>query len=175
MLLELGKAVSFVCCILSLYSVLVSAFFELAATWQQRLDLGLSRLALAACVSFASGILFRVPAKANPQSSAQSNPQSSAQSSGQSSGQTSGQTSPNRAVSLLQTLPVRLFLCSAAAMAVLFCLAWYLRCGGINSFDSKTDCYLAGCPIFATVSSSLWWAFAPPRIALLTPPKILPS
>ena len=112
MLLELGKVVSFVFCIVSLYSVLMSGFFELNTTWRERLVLGLSRLALAACISFASGLLFRLPAKTNP----------------------------DRGISLWQTLPVRIFLWSAAAMTVLFCVAWYLRCGGVNSFDFNSDC-----------------------------------
>lgn len=113
MLLELGKALSFICCILSLYSVLMSSFFELAATWQQRLSLGLTRLALSACVSFASGFIFRLPTRTNP----------------------------DRGIPLWKTLPVRVFLCAAVVLVVLFCLSWYLRCGGINSFDSKPDCY----------------------------------
>ena len=112
MLLELGKLVSFVFCIVSLYSVLMSGFFELNTTWEQRLALGLSRLALSACVSFASGLLFRFPAKTNP----------------------------DGGISLWNTLPVRVFLWAAVLMAVLFCVSWYARCGGVNSFDFKPDC-----------------------------------
>ena len=57
MVLEIGKALSFVICILSLYSVLMRGFLEPGTTWQQRLVVGFSRLALAACVSIACGLL----------------------------------------------------------------------------------------------------------------------
>jgi hypothetical protein len=113
MLLELGKAVSFVFCILSLYAVLMSGFFEPNTTWQQRLVLGLIRLAVAAGVSFASGFLFRFPVRTNP----------------------------DRGASLWKTLPVQLFLWGAGGLTVLFLLAWYLRCGGVNSFDVHPDCF----------------------------------
>ncbi|QHN03999.1 hypothetical protein FTO74_11910 [Granulicella sp. WH15] len=113
MLLELGKVVSFVLCILSLYSALMSGFFEPNTTWQQRVTLGLSRLALSAYVSFASGLFFCFPAKTNPDSG----------------------------ISLWKTLPVRVFLWAAVALTVLFCLTWYLRCGGVNSFGFKLDCF----------------------------------
>ena len=65
MLFELGKAGSFVLCIVSLYSVLMSGFFEPNTTWEQRLMLGLSRLFVAGCVSFASGLVFSYPGKTN--------------------------------------------------------------------------------------------------------------
>jgi len=58
-LLELGKALSFVMSILSLYALLVSAFFVPGSRWEERLVGSLSRIALAACVCFASGLLFR--------------------------------------------------------------------------------------------------------------------
>lgn len=59
MLLELGKALSFFMSILSLYALLVSAFFVPGSRWEERLVGSLLRIALAACVCFASGLLFR--------------------------------------------------------------------------------------------------------------------
>ncbi len=55
MLLELGRAVSFVLSILSLYTLLDSAFFVLGTTWAERLILSIARIGLAGCVCFASG------------------------------------------------------------------------------------------------------------------------
>jgi hypothetical protein len=59
MLLDLGRLLSLSLSILSLYALLDSAFFVLATTWQERLILSISRIALSACVCFASGLLFR--------------------------------------------------------------------------------------------------------------------
>lgn len=58
MFLELGKAVSFMLSILSLYPVLVSAFFVPGTRWEERLSLAMVRIALAGCVCFLSGMLF---------------------------------------------------------------------------------------------------------------------
>ncbi len=113
MLLELGKAASFFLCILSLYPVLLGFFFEPDTPWQQRTLLGLARLAVAACLSLASGLLFCLPARSNP----------------------------DAGIPLRRTLPVRLFLWTACVVVVLFLLSWYLRCGGLNSFGAKVDCY----------------------------------
>ncbi|RXH58515.1 hypothetical protein [Granulicella sibirica] len=113
MLLELGKAGSFVVCILSLYSVLMSGFFEPNTTWEQRLMLGLSRLFVAGCVSFASGLVFSYPVKTNP----------------------------DAGVSVWRALPVQMFLWAGGLMGTLFLIAWYLRCGGVNSFGFKVDCF----------------------------------
>jgi hypothetical protein len=113
MLLELGKAVSFAACILSLYAVLMGGFFEPQTTWQQRLLLGLTRLAVSASISFAAGVLFRFPVRTNS----------------------------DRGISIWKTLPVQLYLWGAAMLTVLFGLAWYLRCGGVNSFDLHADCF----------------------------------
>ena len=112
MLLDLGKALSFLLTILSLYSVLIAAFFDPNTSWQQRLVSGLTRLALAAVVSLASGLLFAFPARTNQ----------------------------DRRVSLLNTLPIRIFFLAAATLALLFLLTWYLRCGGTNTFSYKSDC-----------------------------------
>jgi hypothetical protein len=59
MLLDLGRAFTFLLSILSLYALIDTAFFLTATTWQQRLLASISRVVLAACVSAASGLLFR--------------------------------------------------------------------------------------------------------------------
>jgi hypothetical protein len=98
MLLELARTLSFVLSILSLYPVLMSAFFEPGSRWDEHLTVILLNCVLAACVCFASGLLFSWPARTNPDA---------------------GQ-------SLMSTLPVRLFFWAMAAMAILFALSWYL-------------------------------------------------
>lgn len=113
MLLELGKAGSFALCLLSLYGVLMSAFFEPNTTWEHRLWAGAIRMGIAAGVSLVSGMLFAFPVKTNP----------------------------DGGMPLWETLPVRVFLGAAVGMAVLFGLTWYLRCGGVNSFGVKSDCF----------------------------------
>jgi hypothetical protein len=99
MFLELTRTLSFFLSILSLYPVLVSAFFVPGSQWQERLEMSLSYIALAACVSFASGLLFCWPSPANPETGR----------------------------SLLSTLPVRLFFWAITGMAILFALSWYLE------------------------------------------------
>jgi cation transport ATPase len=84
---------------LSLYPVLGSAFFVPGSRWQERLTLALLKVLLAASVSFASGLLFVYPSRANP---------------------AEGQ-------SLLATLPVRLFFWAMAGMAILFAVSWFLE------------------------------------------------
>jgi hypothetical protein len=59
MLLEIGKAVSLLMSILSLCALLESAFLIPGARWEERLVASLLRIALAGCVCFASGLLFR--------------------------------------------------------------------------------------------------------------------
>ncbi len=102
MLLELGKPLSFLLSILSLYPVAISAFFAPTARWEDRLFLALPKLAIAACVCLSSGLLFSWPSRLNP---AADRP-------------------------LTSTLPVRLFLCAIPLLAMLFVLGWYLVCGG---------------------------------------------
>jgi hypothetical protein len=58
-LLDLGRVVSFALSILSLYALLGSAFFVPGTHWEDRLIASIARIVLAACVCFASGILFR--------------------------------------------------------------------------------------------------------------------
>jgi hypothetical protein len=100
MLLEIGKAVSFFASILSLYALMGSAFFVPSSTWQERLLASLVRIGLAACVCFASGILFR---------------------------QDEIRRAPESDPSLTRMLPVRLFYWGLASMAVLFALSWFLE------------------------------------------------
>jgi hypothetical protein len=82
---------------LSLYPVLGSAFFVPGSQWQERLGMALLKVALAACISFASGLLFSWPTRTQ-----------------------AGQP-------LLETLPVRLFFWAMTGMALLFALSWYLE------------------------------------------------
>jgi hypothetical protein len=58
-LLDFARAISFFLTIFSLLALFDSAFFVIAATWQQRLLASIMRAALAACISLASGVLFR--------------------------------------------------------------------------------------------------------------------
>jgi cation transport ATPase len=58
MLLDLTRAASFFLCIVTLYWVTISAFFVPGTSLQDRLTTALLRVALAACVSFLSGLLF---------------------------------------------------------------------------------------------------------------------
>jgi hypothetical protein len=100
MILEIGKAVSFLASILSLYTLMGSAFFVPSSTWQERLLASLVRIGLAACVCFASGILFL---------------------------QDEIRHAPDADRSLTRMLPVRLFYWGLASMAVLFALSWFLE------------------------------------------------
>jgi hypothetical protein len=60
LLLDLGRAFTFLLSILSLYALIDTAFFATATTWQQRLLASIARVVLAACVSFFSGLLFHL-------------------------------------------------------------------------------------------------------------------
>lgn len=62
MLLELGRAISLACSILSLYAVLDTAFFLPATRWEERLMASFARIGLAVCVCLISGMLFRYDA-----------------------------------------------------------------------------------------------------------------
>jgi hypothetical protein len=96
MLLELARPLSFFLGMFSLYPVMLSAFFVPGAHWEERLEMALLRVALAACICFASGLLYAWPSN-------------------------TGTPEP-----LLSTLPVRMFLWTLAGMAILFVLSWYL-------------------------------------------------
>ena len=99
MLLELARPISFLLSILSLYPVLMSAFFVPGTRWEERLAMAFVHVLVAACVCFASGLLYRWPSQGNAEA---------------------GQP-------LLSTLPMRLFLWALAGMALLFALSWYLE------------------------------------------------
>ena len=98
MLLEVSKAMSFLLSILSLYPVMMSAFFVPGARWEG-LALAFYKIALAGCVCFASGLLFSWP---SPESSKAQD-------------------------SLMSTLPVRMFFWAVAGMGLLFLASWYLE------------------------------------------------
>ncbi|MFT4111937.1 hypothetical protein [Silvibacterium sp.] len=97
MLSEIGKIASLLLSLLSLESLLGSAFLVPGMGWEERLIRSLSRVVLAGCVCFASGLLFeqRMPGH------------------GPGAG-------------ILRTLPVRLYLAALIGMAILFLLGWYL-------------------------------------------------
>lgn len=99
MLLEISKAVSFFASIFSLYMLMGSAFFVPGASWEQRLIGSLTRIAFAACVCFASGILFREEALLR---------------------------APDSHPPLTSMPPIRLFFWGVFAMALLFLLSWFL-------------------------------------------------
>ncbi len=66
MLRELAKAAALILSILSLYALLVSAFFVPGSPWQTRLMTSIETLAMAGCTCFASGLLFSLTARAEP-------------------------------------------------------------------------------------------------------------
>jgi hypothetical protein len=98
MLLELARPLSFFLSMLSLYPVLTSAFFVPGTRWEERLEMALLRVALAACICFSSGLLYAWHPRTDP---ATSEP-------------------------LFTTLPVRMFFWTIAGMAILFALTWWL-------------------------------------------------
>ncbi len=104
MLLELARTASFFLSLLSLYPVLMSAFFIPGTHWQERLAMALLRVVLAACICFASGLFFSWPSSRTRQAADRE------------------ATQP-----LLSTLPVRLFFWATTGMAVLFAVSWYLE------------------------------------------------
>jgi hypothetical protein len=58
LLLDLGKVVSFLMTILSLCTLLDTAFFVPATRWEDRLIASLARIGFAGCVCLISGLLF---------------------------------------------------------------------------------------------------------------------
>jgi hypothetical protein len=99
MLLDLGKAVSLILSILSLYPVMLSAFFVPGTRWEDRLAMSLLKIAFAALVCFASGLLFTLRPR----------------------------PSLGSLSAVFSTLPVRIFFWSMGAMGVLFLVSWYLE------------------------------------------------
>jgi hypothetical protein len=98
MLLELARPLSFFLSMLSLYPVLVAAFFVPGTRWEERLVGALLRIALAGCMCLMSGLVFSRPSLENPEGER-----------------------------LMSTLPVRMFIWTMAGMALLFALSWYLE------------------------------------------------
>lgn len=98
MFLEIGKALSFILSLLSLYPIVLSAFFVPGTRWDERLSLSLVRIAMAGCICFASGLFFYRPPRAD-----------------------------RKGEPLMHTLPVQMFLWTLAGVAVLFVLSWYLE------------------------------------------------
>jgi len=99
MFLDIGKLLSFILSILSLYVVLETAFFVPGSDWHERLSLSLLKVAVAACVCFASGLLFSLP-REKPDSSD---------------------------MPITSTLPVQMFFWAMAGVAILSTLSWYLE------------------------------------------------
>ena len=113
-MLEVAKAISFLLTILSLYPVLLAAFFEPNTDWQQRMTSAALRLLIAACVAIISGLIFTWPAKSNPDAKTM----------------------------LIQTLPLKVFLSAAGFITLLFFAGWYTRCGAAaTSFHVRRDCF----------------------------------
>lgn len=99
MLLELLRPLSFLLSILSLYPVMMNAFFVPGSQWEERMEMALLRVVIAACVCFASGLLYcRHSARA-----------------------------PEPPQTLFSTLPVRLFLWTVGGVVLLFLLSLYLE------------------------------------------------
>jgi hypothetical protein len=101
---ELAKIAALILSILSIYALLGSAFFVPGSAWQARLASAIETLAIAACVCFASGLLFTLtdPHAAN-------------------------HAEPTVTQTVAQTLPVQLFFWSLGATVLLFLLSRYLE------------------------------------------------
>jgi hypothetical protein len=80
----------------------LAAFFRPGSWWEDRLTAALGKLLISCLICLASGVLFRWPARTNP----------------------------DAGTPLLATLPVRMFLWGATGIAALFGASWYLVCGG---------------------------------------------
>jgi hypothetical protein len=98
-MLPIAKFAALALSILSLYLLLLHAFFVPGSPWADRLLDGLGTLGLAGGVCFASGFLFEIPDR---------------------------KFDPEPTPSLLRTLPVRLFFWGAGVMVVMFVLSWFL-------------------------------------------------
>jgi hypothetical protein len=97
-LLEILRPLSFMLSMLSLFPVLTCAFFVPGTLWKERLEMAFVRVIFSAAACLLSGMLYaRWP---DFQDSRQA---------------------------LLITLPMRIFWCALAGMAVLFVLSWYLN------------------------------------------------
>lgn len=105
MILDLSKAASFLLSILSLLHLTAQAFFYPEPNWQDRLLHALPSLAFATTICLLAGLLFRLPARYNPDAN---------------------QPLPD-------TLPIRLYLWTVPTLAILFTLCctilWQRACG----------------------------------------------
>jgi cation transport ATPase len=97
-MLDLAKAGSFFFCILVLCRAAMHAFFDPAASLQDRILLALAQLFFAACVAVFSGFIFTWPVRSNPEYGRR----------------------------ITSTLPIRVFLWASAGMVTLFLTSWYL-------------------------------------------------
>jgi len=97
---ELAKVAALILTILSIYALLVSAFFVPGSPWNQRLLTSIETLAMTGCVCFASGLLFQLTTQA-----------------------VNGQKEPP----VTRTLPVQLFFWSLGATVLMFLLSRYLE------------------------------------------------
>jgi hypothetical protein len=100
-MLDLLKAAATAATIAAVYRVGIAAFFAPASRWEDRILAALLRLAVAACVALAGGMLFTWPSRSNP----------------------------DRDKPLLSALPIQMLLWSSLLMAVLFAASFYLTCG----------------------------------------------
>lgn len=99
MLVELGKPISFLVSLLSLFPLLFSAFFVPGTQWEDRLLLSMDKAALSAACCLVSGLFFAW----------------------------SERRGSDPLPSVLSTLPMRIYFLSLAAMAFLFVASWYLE------------------------------------------------
>jgi hypothetical protein len=99
MLIEVAKPVTLISCLLSLYAVFHTAFLVPSSEMDERICDSLGLLALAALISFISGLIFRYATPRENGSSAR----------------------------LTATLPVQTFLWASSTMLVLFVVSWYLE------------------------------------------------
>jgi len=97
---ELAKVAALILTILSIYALLVSAFFVPGSPWQQRLLTSVETLAMTGCVCFASGLLFQL---------------------------TSQSAKSQEWPPVTRTLPVQLFFWSVGATVLMFLLSRYLE------------------------------------------------
>jgi hypothetical protein len=95
----MGKLLSFILSILSLYAVLESAFFIPGSDWHERLSVSLVRGAIAACVCFGSGLLFALSREKHARTE----------------------------MPITSTLPMQMFFWAMAGVAILSMVSWYLE------------------------------------------------
>ncbi len=97
---EVAKLAALIFTILSIYALLVSAFFVPGSPWHQRLLTSIETLAMTGCVCFASGLLFQL---------------------------TSQSAKSQEGPPVTRTLPVQLFFWSVGATVLMFLLSRYLE------------------------------------------------